>query len=166
MQFRWLLVLFGIFIYSCGTTHIFNIITVWNPVYRLDGAIKVITAIASVGTAFALIKFTPKVLTIPTMQQWEKVNAALKEQIRQLQEKDKSLQESQQALKESEERYKSLQDVFDSVIIHTDTVIRYANPSAVTLLGASSEKELLGKSLLDYIHPSQHEQIQQRISDV
>src|SRR5688500_12019888 len=55
VQHRWMLVLFGVFIYGCGTTHIMNIVTVWNPLYWLDGIIKVITALASVGTAIALI---------------------------------------------------------------------------------------------------------------
>jgi hypothetical protein len=56
VKYRWMLVLFGIFIYSCGATHLMSIITVWHPLYRLDGIIKVITAVSSVGTAFALIQ--------------------------------------------------------------------------------------------------------------
>ena len=30
-DFRWMAVLFGTFILSCGTTHVFGIVTLWHP---------------------------------------------------------------------------------------------------------------------------------------
>ena len=46
---------FGLFIVSCGVTHFFEILTVWKPVYWLSAAAKIITAVASVGTAVVLL---------------------------------------------------------------------------------------------------------------
>ena len=46
---------FGLFIVSCGATHFMEVITVWKPVYWLSGAVKIITAVASVGTAAVLL---------------------------------------------------------------------------------------------------------------
>ncbi|QHT68470.1 PAS domain S-box protein [Rhodocytophaga rosea] len=166
IQYRWMLVLFGIFIYSCGTTHLMNIITVWNPLYRLEGIIKVITAISSVGTAFALIKITPKALAIPTAKEWLDVNMELKAQEKQLQEKDLAIQQSEQALRESEERYNTLRDIFDSVVIHQDNSIVYANPAAVSLLGAREAKTLIGKSVMDFVHPEFTGVIKERVQAV
>src|SRR5690349_525806 len=42
--FKWILVLFGAFIISCGTTHIMDIWTLWHPTYWVSSFIKAITA--------------------------------------------------------------------------------------------------------------------------
>ncbi len=46
---------FGLFIVSCGVTHFFEILTIWRPVYWLSAFAKVVTAVASVGTAVVLL---------------------------------------------------------------------------------------------------------------
>lgn len=62
MPFRWVFIAFGTFIVACGCTHFMEIVTtVFVPVYWLAGIIKVITAIASVGTAIALPPLFPQV---------------------------------------------------------------------------------------------------------
>ena len=62
MPFRWVFIAFGTFIIACGCTHFMEIITtVFVPVYWLAGLVKVITAIASVGTAIALPPLFPQV---------------------------------------------------------------------------------------------------------
>ncbi len=54
LKFSWMFVLFGIFIFACGLTHFVGVAGIWKPVYRLEAALKVITAIASIGTAIVL----------------------------------------------------------------------------------------------------------------
>lgn len=54
LKFSWMFVLFGIFIFACGLTHFVSVAGIWKPVYRLEAALKVITAIASIGTAIVL----------------------------------------------------------------------------------------------------------------
>lgn len=54
LKFSWMFVMFGIFIFACGLTHFVGVASIWRPVYRLDALLKVITAIASVGTAVVL----------------------------------------------------------------------------------------------------------------
>jgi PAS domain S-box-containing protein len=46
---------FGLFIVSCGAMHLLEIVTVWKPVYWLLAAVKVVTAMASAGTAAVLL---------------------------------------------------------------------------------------------------------------
>jgi PAS domain S-box-containing protein len=46
---------FGLFIVSCGITHFIEILTIWKPLYWLAGAAKILTAVASAGTAIALL---------------------------------------------------------------------------------------------------------------
>jgi PAS domain S-box-containing protein len=165
-QYRLLLVLFGVFIYSCGTTHIMNIITVWNPLYQLEGIIKSITAIASVSTAVVLLRITPKAVNVPTTEQWQKINRELQEQEKELAQKNLAIQQSAQALKESEERYTNLRELFDSVIIYQQEKIVYANLATVQLLGAENVGQLVGKSLLDFIHPAQKESVQHKLQQL
>ncbi|MDP9139926.1 MAG: GGDEF domain-containing protein [Pseudomonadota bacterium] len=54
LQFSWMFVLFGIFIFACGLTHFVGVVGIWKPVYHLEAAVKVVTAIASIGTAVVL----------------------------------------------------------------------------------------------------------------
>lgn len=69
LAFNWMFIAFGIFILSCGATHLMAVVTLWNPVYRIDGVIKAVTALSSVATAVALIRIMPMVLRIPSPEQ-------------------------------------------------------------------------------------------------
>ncbi|MEK6481362.1 PAS domain S-box protein [Catalinimonas sp. 4WD22] len=75
--YRWMVVLFAVFIFGCGVTHIFDVINIWYPIYRIDSAVRIITALASIGTAIVLIKFTHRITLIPTGRQWAQVNEEL-----------------------------------------------------------------------------------------
>ncbi len=76
VEFGWIALLFAVFIFGCGITHVFDVVTIWNPVYKLDSLARIITALASLGTALVLIKITPRLL-LPTTSQWQKVNEDL-----------------------------------------------------------------------------------------
>jgi two-component sensor histidine kinase len=56
---------FGLFIVACGATHAMEVWTLWTPLYWLSGAIKAVTAVASLTTAFFLVRLLPKALAIP-----------------------------------------------------------------------------------------------------
>ena len=58
----WLIVLFALFILLCGMTHIIGIIVLWEPVYRLQGLIKLATAAVSIATAVVLFPILPKLI--------------------------------------------------------------------------------------------------------
>ena len=64
IPFRWMFLAFGTFILSCGATHFMEVWTLWHPVYWLAGAVKLITAAASVTTALALPPLVPKSLAL------------------------------------------------------------------------------------------------------
>ena len=51
LPFGGLFFMFSAFIIMCGLTHIMKIVTVWYPVYYLEGSIAAITAIISIFTA-------------------------------------------------------------------------------------------------------------------
>ena len=82
IEFRYMFLLFGIFILACGTTHVMGIWTIWNPDYAVDGAIKAATAVASVGTAILVWTIMPEALTLPSPAQLRQANSALQQQVR------------------------------------------------------------------------------------
>src|SRR5215467_5916544 len=68
------------------------------------------------------------------------------------------------ALKESEERYRRLVELSpDAIVVHREGKFTYVNPSAVKLWGASSAEELIGKSILDVVHPDYHDHVRERV---
>src|SRR5690348_5147312 len=50
MPFRPIFWMFGFFILSCGTTHLMDVVNMWWPAYWAAGAIKAVTALASMAT--------------------------------------------------------------------------------------------------------------------
>ena len=72
---------FAAFIFACGTTHAFQIWTLWNGTYRLEGLLKAFTGVMSVATALLLIPLVPKAIRLPTTKELENANRALAQQI-------------------------------------------------------------------------------------
>jgi len=64
MPFQRMYLAFAVFIVSCGFTHIFDIIVIWDPAYWLDGSMRAVTAIASLGTAVLLPPLVPKAVAL------------------------------------------------------------------------------------------------------
>jgi len=81
LEFSWMFALFGVFILACGATHAFGIWTIWNPDYLAAGAVKAITAAASVPTAIMLWRIMPVALAIPSKEAVEAINRDLEAQI-------------------------------------------------------------------------------------
>ncbi len=62
LPFGWVFWMFGAFIVGCGMTHVFEIYTIWHPVYWLSGTLKAFTAAASLVTAIMLVPLIPRAL--------------------------------------------------------------------------------------------------------
>ncbi len=60
LLFSWMFIAFGVFIIACGFTHFFEVVTIWIPVYWLLASVKVLTAVASVATAIAIVPLVPR----------------------------------------------------------------------------------------------------------
>jgi PAS domain S-box-containing protein len=66
LPYWWIPVLFALFIFLCGTTHLLNIWTVWRPDYVVDGIVKLATALASASTAFLVFASLPQAVALRT----------------------------------------------------------------------------------------------------
>lgn len=80
--FRWILVMFGVFVMACGTTHLFAMWNIWNTNYWGDAMIKTITATASIVTAIMLWPLIPRAIAMPSPQQLADANLALQLEIK------------------------------------------------------------------------------------
>ncbi|MGS2721483.1 ATP-binding protein [Paraglaciecola aestuariivivens] len=71
IKFKGIFLLFAAFILMCGISHLFAIYTVWNGSYGWHGISKLITAIVSVLTVWALFINREALVRIPTAYQLE-----------------------------------------------------------------------------------------------
>lgn len=81
LPYKWIFVLFSVFILACGTTHLMAVWTIWNPDYWLEGTVKAITAAASLVTAVLLWPMMPRLLQLPSPAQLTAANQELRKEI-------------------------------------------------------------------------------------
>jgi len=81
LPFNWIVVLFAVFIVSCGATHWIEVWTVWHPDYWLSANVKLVTAVASLLTAAALVGLIPHILAIPSVAQLSAARDALEVEV-------------------------------------------------------------------------------------
>lgn len=81
LPFSWIFVMFGLFIMSCGTTHLMEIWNVWHAGYLLSGMVKALTATVSVITAAMLVPLVPRLASVPKMITLVDENRKLERQI-------------------------------------------------------------------------------------
>ncbi len=170
LAFHWMFSLFGLFILSCGTTHLLGVWTLWHPVYRLEGVVKAVTALASLPTAVMLVWLTPKAVALPSPEQLRVANEALLREIgerreaeaqvsrlnreleRRVEERTIDLERTNQALRETNERLAQAELRYRHLFEHNPLPMwvrepgagRFlaVNPAAIELYGYT-EKEFL-----------------------
>jgi hypothetical protein len=79
--YRWMFTRFGVFIVACGATHVMEVWNIWHSNYLLAGAIKALTAFASVPTAFLLVRLIPEAVAAPSPAQLAEANQKLHSEI-------------------------------------------------------------------------------------
>lgn len=186
MSFNWVLIMFAIFILACGTNHIIDVWTLWNPVYRFEGIMKLVTASASLATAIVIWPLIPRAVALPSPQQLELVNDELRLQINERQKTQKQLESAydnlekivedrtaelkrvNEALRESEHKYEMLYDSAPDMFVSADyrtSIITQCNQTMATKLGYDKE-EIIGKSHYDLYHPDSLDQLREALNTI
>lgn len=63
------------------------------------------------------------------------------------------------------DRYRRLVELSpDCIAVHQDGVLRYVNPAGVRMAGAEDPSQIVGRPILDFIHPASLEQTLERIA--
>jgi len=71
---------------------------------------------------------------------------------------------SEEALRESEERYRRLVEMSpDGIAIHQEGKVVFVNPSACRTMGASTPEDLIGRPVLELVHPEFHGIVRKRL---
>lgn len=123
--FSWIYLCFALFIVSCGTVHVMDIINIWYPNYWFAGGIKAITALASVPTAILLVWLVPKALSYPSPEELAQAMTALA----------KEKEESRQAIEQIHLLKKRL-------IVHGDPTLAPSRPAILSSTAPGNQRDL------------------------
>ena len=74
--------------------------------------------------------------------------------------------QADQALRDSEARYQRLVELSpDAILVHAEGKYVYANPAGIRLFGAHSSEEVIGRDVLESIHPDHRQSMAHRIEE-
>ena len=74
---------------------------------------------------------------------------------------------AEEALRESEANYRKLVELSpDAIFIHCDGRHVYFNSAGFKLFGVSHPDQIIGKPVLDFVHPDFHETVKERIAEL
>lgn len=149
---NWVFVMFGMFIFACGTTHVIAIMDIWVPAYRLDGAAMLITAGLSAATAVMIWPLMPVVsarLHAETAAKAElnAINLRLSEALPLLEQKNRQIEENERRFRMTIEG-----TPIGLAIVSLEGRWLVVNRALCQMLGYS-EQEMLKKSFQDITHP-------------
>ena len=77
LAFNWMFQMFAMFIFACGVTHVVGVWDIWQPLYKVDGLIKLYTGVVSAATAVLLWRLIPAAVALPSPSELATVNAEL-----------------------------------------------------------------------------------------
>ncbi len=161
--YRWLLWLFAAFIVACGSTHLFDVIVLWWPVYRLDALLKVATALASLTTAIAIWPMLPRALKLPSPLELQRANEALQAEIAERQRIEEELRLAKETAEDGwlreRMRLAAIVESSEDAIIGKDLegIVTNWNRAAERMFGYTAE-EMTGQPLLLLVPPERHEE--------
>jgi PAS domain S-box-containing protein len=149
--YMWMLVLFALFILGCGATHIMDVINIWEPWYYTDSAIRIFTALASIGTALMLVKITPQLIMLPSTRKWQQINSDLKNMNELLEHK---VVERTRELEALAERYRFMTNAIPQIVWTAKPTgeIDFFNETWYSYTGLT-EEESLDSGWSRKIHP-------------
>ena len=159
LPFRRVFILFGAFILCCGTTHLMEAIIFWYPLYRVAALVKLVTAVVSWVTIFALFRIIPRVLEMRSPEELQReidarieaekalqnINAELEDRVA---KRTAELKSANELLSHEREWFQTtLTSMGDGVVTcDTDGNVTLLNSTAERLTGWSNE-EAVGKPL-------------------
>lgn len=99
LEFRFVLVMFAVFILACGLTHVGSAWNVWVADYWVTGVVKAVAAISSVATAVWLWKLMPAAISLPSPAQLQAANDKLLQEVQHSRAMHEALRESEAQLR-------------------------------------------------------------------
>ncbi|HEX2527361.1 MAG TPA: diguanylate cyclase [Geminicoccus sp.] len=145
LEFRAMLLLFVAFITLCGLSHLVGMITLWQPIYGLQGLIKLATGIVSVVTAIVLWRILPAALALPSPAMLRHANAQLLAENRAKHLAEQDLRQAHQELERRvAERTEELAQVNAQLADALSRQSIYLEHSPLAVIEMSHEEDLRG----------------------
>ncbi|WP_020484986.1 PAS domain S-box protein [Methylomonas sp. MK1] len=144
--------LFVVFILACGTTHLMDVVVIWEPLYGLDAFAKVVTAIVSVVTVAVLIPLIPKALQLPSPAQLREANQRLQLEVAERERVEQALKAAnvllEQGLVAERTQLAALVNSSDDAIIgkNLEGIVTSWNAAAERIFGYSAA-EIVGQPI-------------------
>jgi PAS domain S-box-containing protein len=144
--------LFVVFILACGTTHLMDVVVIWEPLYGLDAFAKVVTAIVSVVTVAVLIPLIPKALQLPSPAQLREANQRLQLEVAERERVEQALKAAnvllEQGLVAERTQLAALVNSSDDAIIgkNLEGIVTSWNGAAERIFGYSAA-EIVGQPI-------------------
>ncbi len=149
LPFRFIFLLFLAFIITCGTTHLFEVIILWYPIYWITGLLKASTALISLFTAVACISIIPQALQLPSPDQLWHANQKLADEIQEREQIQQQLRRHKNFLNRI---YTGIEAAIFVLEPDDDHQFRYvgANPFFASLIDVANY-QIEGKTPLELI---------------
>jgi PAS domain S-box-containing protein len=144
---------------SRGATHTMEVWTLWHGTYWLSGAIKVVTAMASVPTAVLLVQIVPQMLALPSPEamrleiaERKRVEGALHQANNELERK---VLERTTELRQSESELRQLIDAIPQQVFVFDSDWRplFANRRELEFAGLTPQEVRSRDAVAKVFHP-------------
>ncbi len=139
-RYKGIFILFAVFIWCCGLTHLISIYTIWYGIYGVHGMAKALTAIVSAATAIVLFRSLPQLLAIPSPNQYkQKIEEAYQE---------KQIRSQLEAERKAESIFKFALELLPTglLVINENKEIILSNQALASIFGYSPN-ELAGQPL-------------------
>ena len=163
LPFSWMFGLFGLFIVACGSTHLMEVWNLWHAQYWLAGAVKAVTAAASVPTAVLLVKIVPQALELPGAQTWIQLNASLQKELQDRRGMELHLRLSEANYRDQAELVELTHDAI--LVRNLRAEIVYWNAAAEKVYGWSKQEARgrVSHELLHTVFPISRENAEQQV---
>ncbi|MGI0489876.1 sensor histidine kinase [Pantanalinema rosaneae CENA516] len=160
LPFDWIFLLFASFIVACGTTHLMEVWTLWQPFYWLSGAVKSATAGVSLYTAVSLVSLLPTALALPSPAQLETANRELEREIAERKRVEATL-------RESEARYRAVVEDQTELITRflPDGTLTFVNGAYCRFFGIEAQ-DLLGQRYEPVVFDADRAQVAQCLTQM
>jgi len=168
LPFHGVILLFGIFILSCGTTHFLAAYTVFVADYWIEGGVKAFTALISAVAAFYMVPRIPDAIAMPrltkSLKENRELNALLEKKLDELNDKNLEIERSAEKNRDMARELTSLINNVPGIVYrgHKDWSLSFIGSEVESVTGYTPDQFVSGAATWKtIIHPDDLERVKE-----